>query len=62
MGSGEKKFKIDTLDDYSAYLDIKVKCDLFSKGYILIVIGGGITGDMQPNDTALHHSLKQVKL
>ena len=25
-----------------------------------MVIGGGITGDMQPNDTALHHNFKIV--
>ena len=60
MKSGHKKYRIFTLDDYSAHLDPSIAQDLFKKGYILIVIGGGITGDMQPNDTALHHRLKLI--
>ena len=32
---------------------------MLKKGYILIVIGGGVTGDIQVNDTHYHHQLKQ---
>ena len=59
LPSGHKKFAIMTLDDFSAHLNEEVKQKLFQKGYILVLIGGGITGDIQPNDTALHHHLKE---
>ena len=29
-----------------------------ARGYILVCLGGGITGDIQVNDTHLHHLLK----
>ena len=35
-----------TLDDYSAHLPPSVEKALFAKGYFLVVIGGGITGDI----------------
>ena len=31
---------------------------LYLKGYILVCLGGGITGDVQTNDTAMHKLLK----
>ena len=31
---------------------------LFKKRYILVINGGGITGDIQINDTSCHHHLK----
>jgi len=31
---------------------------LYAKGYVLVVFGGGITGDLQINDTHLHRNLK----
>ena len=33
---------------------------LFKKGYVLVVIGGGITGDVQINDTDYLHHLKTL--
>ena len=48
-----------TLDDYSAHLPPSVEKALFAKGYFLIVIGGGITGDVQVNDTDYHNPLKK---
>ena len=36
----------------------EVRQALFKKGYILVVIRGGITGDVQINDTNCHHHLK----
>ena len=41
---GQKKRKIFTLDDYSAHLDPIIQEKLYNKGYILIVLDGGITG------------------
>ena len=55
---GLSKFKIYTLDNYSCHLDPSVYESLYKKGYIFIPIGGGITGDCQVNNTALHHHLK----
>ena len=50
--------QILTLDDYSAHLEPSVRKALFRKGYFLIVPGGGITGDVQINDTHYHHPAK----
>jgi len=47
------------LDDYSLHITDEVKKALLAKGYILVVIGGGITGDVQCNDTHIHPS--QIK-
>ena len=35
------------LDDYFVYLMLEVREALFKKGYVLVIIGGGITGDTQ---------------
>ena len=36
----------------------EVREAFLKRGYILVVIGGGITGDCQINDTHYHHALK----
>ena len=46
----EKSFAIYVLDDYSVHLMPQVPQALFKKGYVLVVIGGGITGNIQIND------------
>ena len=46
------------MDDYSVHLDPSVKEALKKRGYVLIVLPGGITDDRQVNDTDLHHDLK----
>lgn len=51
--------QIFTLDDYSAHLDPTVKDALFKKGYWRDIIPGGVTGDVQVNDTHCHHAVKQ---
>lgn len=56
----EQGFAIYVLDDYSAHLMPEVRQALFKKGYVLVVIGGGITGDVQINDTDCHHHLKTL--
>ena len=49
-----------TLDDYSVHLPAEVEKALFAKGYFNVIIGGGITGDIQVNDTDYHQPLKKV--
>jgi len=48
------------LDDYSVHITNEVKKALLAKGHILVVIGGGITGDVRCNYTHIHHKLKKV--
>ena len=36
----------------------KIRQALVKKGYILVIIGGGITGDIQIKDTHCHRCLK----
>ena len=45
--------------DYSIHLMPEIRQALFKKGYVLVVIGGGITGDIQTNDTNCHCDLKK---
>ena len=55
----QAQYKIYTLDDYSVHLCPEVKAALYKNGYFLIVMGGGITGDLQVNDTDYHRPLKR---
>ena len=55
--SPQKNVVFFTLDDYSAHLVPEVEEAFFKKGYFL-VIGGGITGDIQGNDTSYHRQAK----
>ena len=52
------KATILMLDNYSVHLSKSVRTLLIHKGYIPVYIGGGITGDIQVNDTHFHHPLK----
>ena len=42
----------------NAHLGDHVKKALHNKGYLLRIIPGGITGDVQRNDTEFHHPVK----
>ena len=53
LTTGRAKHKMFTLDNYSAHLDPEVEKALFEKGYILVLLDRGITGDTKVNDTAL---------
>ena len=55
----EQSFAIYVLDDYSLHLMPEVRQALFKKGYVLVIIGGGITGDIQINDTNCHRDLRK---
>ena len=54
-----QSFAIYVLDDYSVHLMLEILQALFNKGYVLIIIGGGITGNIQINDTNCHRDLKK---
>ena len=54
-----KDYAIYVLDDYSVHLQPELRESLLKRGYILIIIGGGVTGDIQVNDTHYHHKIKQ---
>lgn len=44
--------------DYSVHLMLEIKEALLKRSYILVVIGGRVTGDVQVNDTEVHSPLK----
>ena len=52
----DQSFGIYVLDDYSVNLMPEA---LSKKGYVLVIIGGGITGNIQINDTNCRHDLKK---
>ena len=54
-----KDYAIYVLDNYSVHIQPEVKSYLLKRGYIYVGIGGGITGDIQINDTDLHAPLKK---
>ena len=47
------------LDDYSVHLMPEVKDALLKKVYVYVGIGGGVTGDIQINDTDIHTLLEK---
>eukprot|EP00794_Sanderia_malayensis_P013649 gene13649-15078_t len=53
-----KNYAVYVSDDYSVHLMPEVKAALLKRGYIYVGIGGGITGDIQINDTDVHAPLK----
>ena len=52
--------RIDVETTSCVYWDImpEIKEALLKRGYVLVIIGGGVTGDIQINDTDLHSPLK----
>ena len=54
----KKDYCIYVLDNYAVHLMPEIKKALQQRGYILVLIGGGITGDIQVNDTHFHGPLK----
>ena len=55
----EQSFAIYVLGDFSIHLMPEVRQALLKKGYVFIIIGGGITGDIQINVTNCHRDLKK---
>ena len=54
-----KDFAIYVPDDYAVHLMPEVRKLLWERGNVLIIIGGGITGYIQENDTHVHRALKR---
>ena len=54
----KSEYCIYVLDDYAVHLQDEVREALLKRGYILVLIGGGVTGDIQINDTHMHSPLK----
>ena len=48
------------LDDYALHLMPEIRKALYQRGYVLVVMGGSITGFIQENDTDLHRRLKSL--
>ena len=42
----EQSFAIYVLDDYSVHLMPEVRQVLFKKGFVLVIIGDGVTGNI----------------
>ena len=53
-----KNYAIYVLDDYSVHIMPEIKEALLKRGYVPVIIGGGVTGDIQISDTDLHSPLK----
>ena len=51
-------FVTDVLDEYAVHLIPEVRKGLCYRGYILLIIGGGITGFVPVNDTHFHKQSK----
>ena len=47
-------YAIYVLDNYSVHIMPEIKEALLKRGYVPVIIGGGVTGDIQINDTDLH--------
>ena len=52
-----KNYAIYVLDDYSVHLMAEINEELLKRGYVLVVFGGGVTSDIQVNDTEVHFPL-----
>ena len=54
----QKDFAIYVLDDYAVHITQEIRKACCQRGYVLVVMGGGITGFIKANGTHLHHHLK----
>ena len=54
----QKNYAIYVIDVYAVHLMPEIRKAFFQRGYILVVMGGGITGFIQANDTHYHRKLK----
>ena len=53
----KKDWAIYVLDNYAVHMP-EIRKALWARGYVLVLIGGGITGFIQQNDTHIHRPLK----
>ena len=53
-----KNYRVFVLYDYSVQIMLGIKEALLNRGYVPVLIGGGMTGDKKVNFNDLHVSLK----
>ena len=53
-----KNYAIYVLDDYSVHIMPEIKEALLKRRYVPVIVGGGVTGDIQINDIDLYSPLK----
>ena len=58
--SADRHWRVLLLDAYAPQMTDNVRRLCWSKGYIVLIHGGGTTGVMQPNDTDLHQHLRRL--
>ena len=54
-----KNMAVYVLDNYAVHLIPQIRKELFKRVYSLVYIGGGVTGDIQINDTDAHRPFKR---
>ena len=54
----QANYDIYVLDNYAVHLMPEIRAEFLKRGYVLVLIGGGITEYIQQNDTHVHHPLK----
>ena len=54
----KKDWAICVLDNYAIHIMPEIRKALWGRGYVLVLLGGGITGFIQQNDTHIHRPLK----
>lgn len=54
----KKDWAICGLDNYAVYNMSEIERALWGRGYVLVLMGGGITSFIQQNNTFIHHPLK----
>ena len=55
----DRHWRVLLLDAYAPQMTDNVRRLCWSKGYVVLIHGGGSTGVMQPNDTDLHQHLRR---
>ena len=53
-----KNYAIYVFNDYSVHIMPEIREALLKRGYVRDIIGGGVTRDIQINDTDLHSPLR----
>ena len=54
----KKDCGIYALDSFAVHIMPEIQSTLWGRGYVLVLMGGGITGFIQQNDTQIHQPLK----
>ena len=55
-----RRWRIVHLDAFTAHQDVRIARLCWDRGYLIVYIGGGCTGALQPLDTHLHGILSKL--